>query len=269
MKTLSKKDEMAAGDELGRVVAETRQHAGEALAAMRKGCEHALLAGLRLIWLHRETNAQGQRNDLLTRDSKFGFKSACEEIGIQERTAYRWMNATGNACLRATLIFEGDDLQAGMPAPGTPRFESWEKSLKEIAQGMSLNRLMLGRPKNGTDTGRMDELLCGEEEGRTRAIELLEAVDTGKYTLAQAVKALGSQEAYDRLRADGGEKIRKDPVYLSVDGRTGDIGGLVPRALKTLKNAWEKWDETPEPARKAVRRLWLEVVTTMPADLID
>lgn len=253
------------------MIEQTAEHCSHADAALRKSCEHALMAGLRLIWLHTNTNVgQGgdKRSINVSRDSLIkGFKGALAKIGIQERTAYRWMDATYKACVRATLIFDGDDIASEMSAPGTPSWERWEAELKKIAQGMSLNRLMLGNSKPSTEEHRYDELLTADEEGRGRAADLLAGVAEGKYTLVQAVRALGSQEAYDRLRAEGGEKVRKDPVYLKMDGETGQIGGLFVTSLTTLRNTFQHWDDTPPVARKKARELWLEVVTAMPSDL--
>jgi hypothetical protein len=81
------------------------------------------------------------------------------------------------------------------------------------------------------------------------------------------VRALGSLEAYDRLRAEGGEKVRRDPVYLSMDGETGALGGLYVTALKTLQNTFSRWEETPEAARAQARELWLHTVAALPDEL--
>ena len=253
------------------MIAQAGEHYAAAEAAMRQGCEHALLAGLRLIWLHADTSVGrggDKRSIKLSHDSLIkGFKGACQKIGIPERTAYRWMNATRAACIRATLAFEEDDFAAEMPVPGTPRWESWENEIRAIARGMSIQRLMLGTSKASTEEHRYDELISAEEEGRTRAADLLAGVAEGKYTLVQAVRALGSQETYDKLRAEGAEKVRRDPIYLAMDGQTGQLGGLFITSLTTLRNTFQHWEETPAPARKAARELWLGVVATLPSDL--
>lgn len=252
------------------LIAEAKTHFEAAQAAMRKGCEHALLTGLRLIALHSSTvTVGGDRTSIsVPRDTlKKGFDGACQQIGIPTRTAYRWMDATYKACLRGTLIFEGDDIAGELPAPGTPRWLEWERNLKTVAQGMSLNRLMLGTSQASTEDHRYDELISAEEEGRSRAADLLQGVADGRYTLVQAVRALGSQEAYDRLRLEGGEKVRKDPVYLTMNGETGELEGLFVKSATTLRNTFQHWEETPAPARKKARELWLEVVSSMPSDL--
>jgi hypothetical protein len=255
------------------VIAEAKTHFTTAQAALRKGCEHALFTGLRLIWLHANTVGVGHGGARTSGSSvprgtlKIGFEGVCDEIGIPKRTAYRWMDATYKAAIRATLIFEGDDIAVEMGAPGTPRFEQWEGELKKIAQGMSLNRLMLGNSAPSTEEHRFDELISADEEGRQRASELLTGVATGKYTLVQAVRALGSLEAYDKLRAEGGDKVRTDPVYLKMDGETGALGGLFVTSLTTLRNTFLHWDECPDAAKRKARELWLDVVMSLPADL--
>lgn len=253
------------------VIKETRAHFDAASAAIRKGCEHALLAGLRLIWLHSNTVAPrggDTRSINVSRDTlKKGFDGALVEIGIPRRAAYRWMDATYKAAVRATLIFDGEELAESLPQPGTPAWDKWDTELKKIAHGMSLNRLMLGTAQASTEDHRYDELLSADEEGRTRASTLLEGVAAGEYTLVQAVRALGSQEAYDALRNDGREKVRKDPVYLKMDGQTGALGGLFVSSLTTLRNTFQHWDDTPATARKAAREMWLSVVTSLPSDL--
>ena len=52
-----------------------------------------------------------------------------------------------------------------------------------------------------------------------------------------------------------------------MDGQTGALGGLFVSSLTTLRNTFQHWDDTPAPARKAARELWLSVVTTLPSDL--
>ena len=248
------------------LIAETKCHYEASQAALRKGCEHALLAGIRLMWLHVKT-AQSPNGARVSHETRLGFEGALREIGIRRATAYRWMNAAAKAATRATLMFEGDALEEVLPEPGTPKWERWEKTLSDTAQGMGLNRLILGTERESTEVQRLSDLTDAVEEGRQRAIELMQAVEDGKYTLSQAIRALGSQEAYDRLRQEGGEKVRKDPVYLDIDPKTGELTGLVPKSLKTISNAFERWDHLPAPARSKVRDLWLAVVTQTPRDL--
>ena len=250
-----------------KVIAEAREHAENCATAMRKSCAHALLAGMRLVWLHKETSAQGARNDFVPRGTKFGFEEAVTAVGIPKRTAYRWMNAFERACYAANLLKEGEGILGEIPEAGTIRWEKWEATLVEMTAGMSLNRLLLGSDGGKTDVARHNDLVWAEEAGRERAIELMAAVESGKYTLAQAVKALGSQEAYDKLKADGGEKVRKDPVYLDYDPLEKKAVGLVPKAFVTLGNAFPHWDDYEEEARKDVHAMWLSLVKSAPKEL--
>lgn len=257
-------------------ITQAGEHYRAAQKAVRKSCEHALLAGLRLISLHSDTVGEGHGGartigSSVSRDThERGFLGAIAEIEMKRPTAYRWMNATMRACVRAGLIPADMDMEylvGELPNFDSPRWQMWEDALVGIAQGMSLNRLMLGTSSASTEDHRYDELLSASEEGRQRGTDLLEGVAGGKYTLVQAARALGSLEAYDKLRSQGGEKVRKDPVYLTMDGATGYLDGLFVKSLTTLRNTFAHWDETPAPARKKARELWLEVIDAMPADL--
>jgi hypothetical protein len=142
--------------------------------------------------------------------------------------------------------------------------------MRGLAAGMSIHRIMMGQARDSSEDHRYEVLLSGAEDGGENAIELLRKLADGECTLVQAVKALGSQEAYDRLRLEGGEKIRKDPVYVMVDAE-GRVGGLVMKSITTLRNAaslWQdQWDEVPAEARRKIRKEWLELVASMPPEI--
>lgn len=233
--------------------------------AVRKSCAEALITGMHLIALHARSNAQGSRNDHL--NPAVGFDADLERIGIPKTTAYRWMNACRNALVRCTLIFADDEL--ALPTFGSPKWHIWERELVKLSAGMSLSRLMLGTMKASTEEHRFDELLTMEEDGSSRAADLLAGVADGRYTLAAAVKALGSQEAYDKLRREGAEKLRKDPVYLDYDPISKRPVGLIPKAFVTLHNGFQHWDDYDPDARADMKRQWLEVVKTAPRELTD
>jgi hypothetical protein len=258
--------------EVRHVVAEAARYAGEATAAARRACGAALAAGLRLLWLHRVMGVQhgGDRRSINVPNGTLNFEEACLEVGVPKRTAYRWMNACLVGAVKCGLAGSTEEALEVLPDPAEfGRWRDWEENLQGLSQGMSVNRLLVGTARAETDPARLDALMSAEEEGRARAVELLEAVEAGKYTLAQAVRALGSKEAYDKLRAEGAEKVRRDPVYLDLDGRSGVPTGLVPKALVTLRNGFEAWEDAPEAARRAVRDLWLDVVAVLPEDLRD
>lgn len=249
-------------------------HFTAATEHIRKGCGEALITGLHLFALHQRTvggNHGGNRlGSSVTRVTlEKGFNGHCEEIGIETRTAYRWMNACGNALLRATVILDADDLSENLPEAGSDKWAKWEKALAEVAQGMSLSRLLLGAAKESTEDHRYSELLDADEEGRERASVLLQGVAEGKYTLVQAVRSLGSQEAYDELRKGGGEKVRKDPVYLDYDPVSKRSTGLIPKAFVTLSNGFTGWEDYDTDARSEMKAMWLAVVKAAPRELTD
>lgn len=268
MKQLNRKPAAAPFDP---IISGAKQHFEAAAAALRTGCAEALITGLHLMALHSRSNAQGARNDSLTLKASGaqGFEAACTEIGIAKATAYRWMNAAANGLKRAALVLDDVDLMDDLPDHNSPRWLSWEKGLHEVAQGMSLSRLLLGTSKASTEEHRYDELLSADEEGRQRAAELLQGVADGRYTLVQAVKALGSLEAYDKLKAEGGEKNRRDPVYLDFDPVSKKPVGLIPKAFTTLHNGFQQWDSFDPDARRGMKALWKEVIKSTPKDLLE
>jgi len=266
MKQLNRKPAAAPFDP---IISGAKQHYEAAAAALRTGCAEALITGLHLMALHARSNAgtgHGDRRSLAADD---GFQGALDQIGIAKTTAYRWMNAAANGLKRAALVFDDVDLMDDLPDHNSPRWLSWEKGLQEVAQGMSLNRLLLGTSKASTEEHRYDELLSADEEGRQRAAELLQGVADGRYTLVQAVKALGSLEAYDKLKAEGGEKNRRDPVYLDFDPVSKKPVGLIPKAFTTLHNGFQQWDSFDPDARSGMKALWKEVIKSTPKDLLE
>lgn len=242
-----------------------RGHMTEAEKAIRKGCEHIALGGLWLCSLHRsEADTRGgdrrsisnYRGDSL----KKGFKGALEIIGMNEVTAYRWMCAAQKAVYRATLLIEGDDFREELPEPGTSSWKQWEDGIREVAQRSTLKRLMYGAFKPSTEEDRYDALLCAEEDGRTKAAELLIEIENGDCTLVQAVRALGGAESTKG-------KERHDPVYLTFDGETRTLGGLLPKAFVTLKNGCQQWETYTKAERAALRELWQIIRADLPDEL--
>lgn len=247
-----------APDPAGVAIAAAALHAGEAARHLSSACQHALLAGARLLWLHGQTEAQGARNDLLrnnfvSRETKLGFADALEKIGLSRPTAYRWLNAAAHA-LRAS----GFDPDA-LPEQGTEDWLGMEEALREAGAGTTLRRLQMGFAAAGSDPHRAEDLILRAEAGDELADEFIGKVDAGEMTWVQAIRAGAGAEA---ARGKG----RKDPVYLDIDPATGKALGLFPRALVTLKNAFSRWDELDAPTRKQARLLWLETVAGLPAD---
>jgi hypothetical protein len=148
-----------------------------------------------------------------------------------------------------------------------PRWEHWEAEFRKLADGMSMSRLMVGQEKSSTEDQRYEELLTASEEGRERAVQLLQDVAEGKYTLVQAARALGSLEAYDKLRAEGGEKVRTDPVYLSYDKINKVAVGLIPKAFVTLRNGFTGWEGYEANAKEQIKKMFIEVINDAPLEL--
>lgn len=243
-----------------------RQAATEANAAteaLRKSCAHALVCGLSLAWLHQNSadptgghaNLMQGTTTVVTTGETEGFKYALETTGVARPTAYRWINAAANALARESLDIHD------MPEPGTDAWDAWTKTLRSVGEGMSLRRLTLGMVKLGTEEARLDELIDRSENDDEAATAALDAVAEGKFTLVQAMRAAAGAAAT-------AGKERRDPVYLALDGRTGQLRGLLPKALITVNNAFSRWQDLDEPARRAVRSAWVELVSHLPQELI-
>jgi len=241
-----------------------RSEAQLATAALKKSVEHALLAGMALAWLKTQTS-HGPGGDRKSSDPLDSFAKALEQVGIVRMTAYRWIRAFEAALMRANQWDASCyySLQ-NMPEPGTYKWREVQGVLEEVAsKSTSLKRLMLGFGGVGaavSEVRRYDELLAAEEGGNATAMEALEKVESGEWNLETAMRALGGAEATKG-------KERRDPVYLRMDGRTGDLGGLMPKALVTLRNGFTVWDELDEPARRKLRGAWLETLENLPEEL--
>lgn len=222
--------------------------------SLRTSVECALMIGLRLLILHR------------TNDNPGGFRAALacvEGHRIPPSTAYRWANAASNVLARVQNItdhkgdYHADDLS--VPAPGTPAFAAAEKSMVEYAAGTSMRRLLIGSSSDSEES-RMDKLIASEESGDPLATAILEKIASGEITLVQAIRAHAGQVATKG-------KHRNDPVYLDIDGSTGQPTGLFPKCLITLSNTFDRWDNLDETARGAAKSAWKALVSKLPRDL--
>lgn len=238
------------------MIREASGHVIAAEAALRKGCKHALLAGMRLLVLHSKTEAQGSRNDLVSHGTKLGFDGALSKIGIPRRTAYRWMNAT-LAAAKYYLNLEPEEF----PAPADDHWQEMELAIDAQAERMSLRRLVIGCNKVNSEDQRQEALIAMAEDGSDIAEAILDKIANGEMTLVQAMRAAAGAIATR-------DKERRDPQYLTMDGRTGELGGLYVKSLTTLTNAFAKWQDLPAPARAKARTLWLELVSSLPSDLL-
>lgn len=240
------------------MIREATQHVTAAEVALRKGCRHALLAGMRLLALHSQTvSVGGDRKSIsVPHDTMIGFDGALSKIGIPRRTAYRWMNAT-LAAAKYYLNLEPDEF----PAPADDNWQEMELAIDAQAERMSLRRLVIGCNKVNSEDQRQEALIAMAEDGSDIAEAILDKIANGEMTLVQAMRAAAGAIATR-------DKERRDPQYLTMDGRTGELGGLYVKSLTTLTNAFAKWQDLPAPARAKARTLWLELVSTLPSDLL-
>lgn len=236
------------------------REARDAEASIRKGCGHALVCGLNLLWVHRDIVNDSQANLLRGNDAGEieggeGFLVHLQSVALPKPTAYRWINAAAAALQRVDA--DPEDL----PEPGTDEWESLCEQLRAVGLGMSIRRLQLGMVKDGTEEARLDELIDRAEQDDQHAIAALDAVAEGKATLVQAMRAAAGA-------ASTKGKHRRDPVYLDIDGRSGALRGLLPKCIITLNNAFHKWPDLPEPARRKFRQAWAELAVNIPDELV-
>lgn len=231
--------------ELETLVDDVHQH-------LRKGCYGALRIGLRLIHLHSQAA-------LL--DAPGGFRAALKAIqgkGIAPSTAYRWINAASGAVMRIQHIEDAALIE--LPAPGSNAWEKLEAALEKSTHGLSLRRLTIGSASSQSDECRLDNLISAEEQGDTHATEFLDKIASGEMTLVQAIRAQAGAQATKG-------KSRKDPVYLDLDGKTGQPVGLFPRCILTMANTFARWDQLDENARHKAKSAWKALVSNLPSEL--
>jgi hypothetical protein len=221
---------------------------------MRMSCLGALRVGLRLAALHQETN-------LL--DSPGGFRAALTKLEgceVPPSTAYRWMNAAVGVMVRDQGV--EDEPSLVMLPEWNPTSEDWKEAdqkLTNAANGMSLRRLLVGSAATG-DESRQETLITAAEGGDPHAIKMLEAVAAGKLTLVQAIRAAAGAAATK-------DKTRHDPIYLDIDGITGQPTGLFPKCLVTLSNTFARWETLDESARVEAKKSWKALVANLPREL--
>lgn len=234
------------------LIGEARTYAAEAAAKLIGACEAALLAGLRLMWLHQQELSTAGRASGST-----GFQASLAKIDVPRRTAYRWINAAAHVLAKHFNLTEAENYE--LPKPGSRDWAKAEKILRDSARGMTLHRLQLGAASKG-ETHRLDELITRSEDGDQAADAALEAVEKGELTLVQAIRAAAGAAATKN-------KSRRDPVYLDLDSCNGKPTGLFFRSMVTIANTFANWDKAPEGAREAARTTWKELVRHLPPDL--
>lgn len=234
------------------IIAEINTLTGELAVAMKASVGLALRIGLRLIVLHREV---GPAN----------FTDALDSITprVPRATAYRWVNAASLVIAKHQDICDHDGTyepeELDIPASGSAEWKALEAALTTYAQGTSLRRLLLGSAAT-SDESRQDTLISAAEAGDPHAEAMLDKVAAGQLTLVQAIRAQAGAAATK-------DKQRTDPIYLDLDGATGQPRGLFPRCLITLSNTFDHWEEFDESARNQARSAWKALVAKLPKEL--
>ena len=130
---------------------------------------------------------------------------------------------------------------------------------------MSLSRLALGAPAPSSDIARLDILQTGAETAETEQEEELykqavENVESGKWTLIQAMRAVGG-------KADIAIERRKDPVYIEIDEESKKPVGILPKAITSLKTGLQNWNVFDGEAKRVFAQLLKEVLSDLPEEL--
>lgn len=228
----------------------------ELVTTMQRSVALALQVGMRLLSLHQATGES---------DAPGGFRAALERVAdrVPRSTAYRWINAATKSIATHQNLCDDrgnfDPAEITLPDPGTPAWKSLESAILIQAQGVSLRRLSFGSAAISEDS-RLDALITASESGDPLADEILEKIAAGQLTLVQAIRAHAGALSTK-------EKVRKDPIYLDLDGGNGQLTGLFPRCLITLSNTFDHWSDIDESARSAAKAAWKALVSKLPKDL--
>lgn len=221
------------------------QYILEAQKHMVAACANALKAGACLYQL-----SQRSQKSLNTIYNELN-------LTITRATLYRWVNAYLTACKCLGLS------QPPLMSSG------WDKhlaDLEQLAQGMSINRLLLGAPAAGSDIARLDTLHTAVETSSPEDGDIyqqaLENVESGKWTLIQALRAVGAQAAQELAT-----ERRSSPTYIGFDPETHRPIGIVPRAMTSLRAGFAAWHKLDGESKRAFASLWNELQGAAPSDL--
>lgn len=181
------------------------------------------------------------------------------DIEVSRRTLYRWANAYNTACKILALDH--------VPAYGDAEWDAHLADLDGVAANMSISRLQLGAPADGSDIARLDTLQTATETAEDDDEEAiyanaLERVEKGEWTLIQAMRAVGGQKAKDVA-----VERRKDPVYIGIDQETKKPVGILPKAVSSLRTGFENWDAFDGESKRVFASLWKSVLEAAPDDL--
>ncbi|MEG0025184.1 MAG: hypothetical protein RR250_02820 [Akkermansia sp.] len=181
------------------------------------------------------------------------------DLGVSSRTLYRWCVAYNNSLKIINVDY--------IPSFNGEEWDAHMTELDGVAQGMSLSRLQLGAPAEKSDIARLDTLQLGVETAENEEEEAiynnaLEQVESGKWTLIEALRAVGSQTS----KSFATEK-RKSPVYIEIDEETEKPTGILVKTISSLKTGFKNWQNFDSESKRAFAYLWKELVEEIPADL--
>jgi len=226
-------------------LAELSNYVNAARRDLTSACANALKAGAYLHCIHA--------------DGRITMTDALDKIGLNRRTAYRWMNAYQTACK-----------VLGVDNPPTHKDKGWAEHLEAlgtVAANMTLSRLSLGAPAPGTDLARLDAIQTGMETAENEKEEAIfqnamEKVASGEWTLLQAYRAVCGQAAQDKAT-----ERRKNPQYLGIDPKTKKPVGLLVSTISTLKQGFKNWDLFGGEEKRVFAGMWRDVENAKPDDL--
>lgn len=216
---------------------------------LRKTVHIALRIGLRILSMEREDGTNTR-----------AAIAKVAGMGIPESTCYRWTSAA----LAALGAAQGETDAAAIRVPAwDPQSKDWqaaESLMESTSQATTIRRLLLGPVSQNSDETRLEELVDRTEKGDPHAGRMLAKVESGELTLVQAIRAASGAAATKG-------KTRNDPVYLDIDGQTGQPTGLFPRCVITLSRTFAIWEDLDETARQAARSSWKALVANLPREL--
>ena len=224
-----------------------RNYAAGAKRDLISACANALKAGACIVAL--SARAKTSVNGIIS----------ILDVDVSRRTLFRWANAYNTACKILALDH--------VPSYGDAEWDDHLAALDDIAANMSISRLQLGAPAEGSDIARLDTLQTATETAEGDEEEAiypnaLERVEKGEWTLIQAMRAVGGQKAKDVAI-----ERRKDPLYIGIDQETKKPVGILPKAVSSLKTGFENWEAFDGESKRAFAALWKSVLDAAPDDL--
>jgi hypothetical protein len=160
---------------------------------------------------------------------------------------------------RSTANIAADDDNGRSAAITAGNGDAQEESFRQISERYSLPRdyfVILTKIKHGVSEPGYPKLPPATEE-QWSAVK--RAIIEDRVALTRIFAGYNGEVA---TRG----KHRADPTYLMLD-RNGNLRGLMPEALTSLRNGFSQWSKLDFAARGKLREAWLETVESLPEDL--